>query len=413
MQADPLPTTIRIDGVETSFQRRGLAARIGWASLAALVVPVAALLVGRALIPPHVRGALAAFTLVSPVLAVLAFAVRVFRWRRPGSIAVAGSSLHLERSGHDRSIPLDDLAAGHVSPLRRSVTLALVNGDLVHAHLATVEDGQRLLVATGLDASRRTMQIRLGETFYLDFLALALGPGVFSTLTMWAGAFGVLVSIGLTAALFAAVRAFFGPADLVIGADGIIVRQDGSSRFVPFAQIASLDPGPPEGHGRYVLPSQPLVLRLVDGSEVHARTRHLAGALRAELWARLADAQRAWEAGTASAAALAQLDRSGRPASAWRQAMLALLATPEGYRAQAITHDALVDVLESPAAPAERRLGAAMALAGGGDPAARARIRIAARACADERLRVALEHAAEDTLDEDDVEHAIAAREGR
>jgi hypothetical protein len=248
------------------------------------------------------------------------------------------------------------------------------------------------------------MRLRLGETFFLDFLVLVLGPGFFTSAVAWAGAFGFLISIALTAALFFAVRAFLGPAELVVGADGIIVRQNFSSTFVPFGRIASIDPGPPE-RGRRVGLGASLVLRLTDGSEVRARTRHLMGDPRAELLARIADARRAWEAGGASGSALAQLDRNGRSPAAWRTAMRALLATPEDYRAQAITRDALVEVLESPAAPAERRVAAALALAD--DEGARPRIRIAAQACADTDLREALEDAAEDALDDETIDRTL------
>jgi hypothetical protein len=118
---------------------------------------------------------------------------------------------------------------------------------------------------------------------------------------------------------------------------------------------------------------------------------------------RLDDARKAWEAGSEAEGALAQLDRGGRSASAWRAAMRALLAAPENYREQAVTRDALVEVLESPGAPAERRVGAALALAGADDPETRTRIRVAAGACADERLRIALELAASDGLDDDGI----------
>jgi hypothetical protein len=408
MVPDPLPT-LHLDGVETSIQRKGLAARIGRAALVALLLPLVVAIVGRALLPLPVRTLLGLLSAVSPGLALIALAVRVFRWKRPGSIAVSADHLVLERSGHDQSIPLDQLVEGHVSPLRRSASLALASGDVVHVFTSAVEDAQRLLVATGLDASRRAMRLRLGETFFLDFLVLVLGPGFFTSAVAWAGAFGFLISIALTAALFFAVRAFLGPAELIVGADGIIVRQNFSSTFVPFGRIASIDPGPPE-RGRRVAPAAPLVLRLTDGSEVRARTRHLMGDPRAELLARIADARRAWEAGGASGSALAQLDRNGRSPGAWRTAMRALLATPEDYRAQAITRDALVEVLESPAAPAERRVAAALALAGTDDEGARPRIRIAAQACADTDLREALEHAAEDDLDDETIDRTLWTR---
>ncbi len=156
-----------------------------------------------------------------------------------------------------------------------------------------------------------------------------------------------------------------------------------------------------------------MTLRLTDGSSVEARTRHLSDAERAQLTARIEDARRAWDAGGASPNALAQLDRNGRSAAAWRAAMRELLDAPGSYREQAVTRDALVEVLESPAAPVERRMAAALALAGAVDGDGPARIRVAAAACADERVRVALSLAADDGLDDAAMEEALAATEAR
>jgi hypothetical protein len=405
MSTEPLPA-LRIDGVETSVQRKGTAAKIGWASLVALLLPIAILGALKTVLPVPLRVALAIVSTVAPAMALLALAIRLFRWKRPGSIAVAGDRLVLERTGRSLRFPLADLVAGHVSPLKRLVTLGLSGGDIVHVHVPTVEDGQRLLVATGLDASRRTLQMKLGETFFLDFLTLLLGPGLFASVTARAGVFAIIPTMALTFGLFRAVRALLGPAEVVVGADGIIVRQSFSSRFIPFGRIASVDRGEPRR--RYATPSSPVVFHLTDGTAVEARTRHLSAEQRAELTTRIDDAHRAWEAGGAGEAALARLDRNGRSPAAWREAMRELLEAPEGYREQAVTRDALVEVLESPAAPVERRVAAALALSGLGDADLRSRIRVAAGACADEPVRVALTLAADGALDDEAVEEALA-----
>jgi hypothetical protein len=400
------PAGFRLDGVETSIQRRGLAARIGWASLIALALPMLVAVLGRALIPAPLRHALGWLMIASPFTALVALGVRSFRWKRPGSIAVVDGDLVLERSGRDLTISQGSLVSGQLSPRRRSVTLTLVGGDLVHAHVGSVEDGQALLVAAGLDASRRTLGMRLGETFFLDFLTLALSPGVWGALTGPLGPSAIVVATALTVVCLFVVRAYLGPAHVVVGADGIIVQQSFASRFVPFGAIARIESGVRDRRGLTAAPSHPVVLVLTDGTEVHARTRHLMADQRAELVARIDDARRAWDEGRHAAAALAQLDRSGRSAAEWRRAVRSLLAAPESYRAQAVTRDALVEVLESPAAPPVRRLAAALALSGDVDVDARERIRIAAGACADDRLRVALRRAAECELDEDDLSWA-------
>jgi hypothetical protein len=411
--SDPDPA-FRLDGVETSLQRKGLAAKVGWTAAALTVAPFGIAIVLRALglASRSTGAALGMMLLGAPVLALVALFLRRFRWKRPGSIAIEGGALVLERSGHDRRIPLGDLTAGHTSPLRRAVEIELRNGDLVHAHVPSVEDGQRLLEAAGLDAARRTMRMRLGETTFLDVISILLGPALVSPLVavfsrMVKGIPGAvmlnpLLAILLTIALFRLVRGIFGPAELVIGADGIIVRQWWQARFVPFSQIESVD----AASG----PTPPVVINLIDGTAIQARTRHLSAAQREELAARIADARRAFEAGDAGGGAIARLDRHGRSAAAWREALRALSASAESYREQGgLDRDALVAVLESPAAPVERRIGAAVALAAGGDAEARARVRVAAEACANERVRIALARAAEDALDDEAIEAAVAA----
>lgn len=411
MSREP-PPPLRIEGVETSFQRKGLAGWIGWASLVALILPIVLLMVlGRSLSTP-ICTALGLMTLSSPALMLTALALRVFHWRRPGSIAVAGERLVLSRDGAERSFPLADLVAGHLRPGERTVTLTRAGGDLVHVRVPRVEDGQRLLAATGLDASRRAMRLRLGERFFLDFVTLSLAPGIFAAATHRAGGFAVVLTLALTFGLWRVVRELLGPAEIIVGADGIIVRQRFASRFLAFGSIASIDRVPDTarvGDAGIASLTGPLTLHLTDGTTVEARTRHLSAEERDQLAGRIEEAQAAWSAGAAGATALAPLDRNGRAVVDWRAAMRQLLVAPEGYRAQAVTRDALVDVLESPAAPVERRLAAAMALAHGEDGDGRTRIRVVAEACADERVRVALRQAADGDLDERAVDDALAA----
>jgi hypothetical protein len=66
------------------------------------------------------------------------------------------------------------------------------------------------------------------------------------------------------------------------------------------------------------------------------------------------------------------------------------------YRASAITREQLWGVVEGPTSTAIARAAAAEALVATKDPSERARLRVAAAACADPRTRVALERLAED-----------------
>jgi hypothetical protein len=111
-------------------------------------------------------------------------------------------------------------------------------------------------------------------------------------------------------------------------------------------------------------------------------------------------------------AATTRVARDGRTLDAWRRELLA----PD-YRESAITQEAATRILHSGAATPDERVGAALILAGrsdGGDDRQRerTRIRLAAAACIDHRLRVALEHVAEDRLDEATLD-ALEARRAR
>jgi hypothetical protein len=206
-------------------------------------------------------------------------------------------------------------------------------------------------------------------------------------------------------------RGLHSPAELVIGADGITVKQGFARQFIPFAAIARIDTGRGRRniYGAVLPPIDPVTIDLKDGSQVVPRTVCFTADQQAELAARLADAQEAFAAGACDSDATARLDRNGRSARAWRDALRDALATAGGYRAEALDPNGVVRVLESPAAPVERRIGAALALAASMGDEGRTRICVAAAACANPRVRIALEKAARGALADADLDAALAA----
>ena len=101
---------------------------------------------------------------------------------------------------------------------------------------------------------------------------------------------------------------------------------------------------------------------------------------------------------------------AGRTIDAWRSALVGLVERGGDYREASLTLDDLARVLEDPSAPAEQRIGAALGLrslrGSEGAEAALTRIRIAAAATANPRVRIALTKAAEDELDDAAVDEA-------
>jgi hypothetical protein len=89
---------------------------------------------------------------------------------------------------------------------------------------------------------------------------------------------------------------------------------------------------------------------------------------------------------------------------------LASLIRAAGYRTGAVTARDLAAVIEDATLSAEHRVGATLALQAADPEEARAHARLAAAACADKDLRVALEQAAEGELDEEQLAR-LATRE--
>ena len=326
--------------------------------------------------------------LLAPAFGLLAWATRHVGRRLPGRLAVEQGRLVIVHGARTRSLPLGDLEAGLVDPLRDEVELVLRDGERIRAR-AKAEAASALLQAAGLDASKRRAAMRLGETLFLDVLTLLVGTALPVTVTARAVRLGMSAAaapalfFGLTVVLFWLMRRLLGPADLVIGADGVLVRQSFQSRFVPFDRIARLE-----------LTPRRLTFRLTDGSACHARARGLSKRDMGRLEARFAEARGVWGAGGVPPAALARLDPAGRDPAGWRHELAGLLLHGE-YRTAPLSADELARVLASPHATASRRIAAAVALAAGDDASeARRKIRVAADACAEPRIRLALEKAA-------------------
>lgn len=146
---------------------------------------------------------------------------------------------------------------------------------------------------------------------------------------------------------------------------------------------------------------------LDDESRVRARGRHVDADLAAGIRLRIEEGRAAWRRGAEGTASHARLDRHGLDLEAWREAVRAAMASDGRYRDAPLAREDVVRALASPATPAERRIGAAIALANG-DDAGRREVRAAARAAASPKLRGALESVAEGDLDAAAIEEAMA-----
>jgi hypothetical protein len=209
-------------------------------------------------------------------------------------------------------------------------------------------------------------------------------------------AFGVVAGQSAPAALALAVVALFAliaglvvPTRVTVGADGVLVRWLGTARFVPWATVVAvedfdggvvlaLDGGEwltlrtPADHERHHPERAAMVERMRVAWRAHGRTEHVD-----------------------PTAVLVR--RAGGHTREWVRAMRRVLRPERGYRAQALPPEQLWRVVEDACVDRHARTGAALALAPVLDDHGRDRMRTAASACAEPRLRAALETAATDT----------------
>ncbi|MCC6555245.1 MAG: hypothetical protein IT372_19960 [Polyangiaceae bacterium] len=396
-------------GREVRVQRKGLGAKAIRLALAGFLLGATGLVVAFVVrLSSAVPSLIASVMWGAPLLALAGWVNGLLRVRVGDTLSVEDGALVVRRGSRVRRVPLGELSDGGWSPLSGEVELRTRGGDVWTAKVSGAEEGQALLDAAGVSAARRAMRMRLGETLFLDLLVWLLGPIAVGPLTeALTGGAPVLrlatvhVAVVLMLALFVTVRQLVGPAEIVIGADGVLVAQRFRKRFVPFERIERVEAS-----------ADRVDLCLVGGRVVRANARHLPAEQRELLQARVAEALR-MRRREAEPAALAALDRGARSSAAWREAASALLSREGDYRAARPTREQVASALENPAAPLTRRLGAAMALAARGDADGRARVRIAAEASADAVVRAALERIAEGELEDAAIEEAIAAEAKR
>lgn len=337
--------------------------------------------------------------------------VLVSAWRSPrrGVARVEGGDLVLDREGDLRRIPLAALRAGVVVPdafgHAARVEIELASGDQVFAEVESVAAGEGLLAAAGIDAAQRRCSVplrapagaalRRGGALVVTILGAFMALGFVVGPSNHAGPGLVPAWLFATGAAMLLAARVARPKSITIGADGIVIPELLRDRFVPFADVLGVHAAGPR-----------LVLTLRGEAAPLLLDTAADAALTVSL--RIREALTARSQAPAAQARLDRLARGDRTIGAWREAAAHLLGQAGDYRAAAFSEDDLAALLASPDASAEHRLGAALALASAGE-APRARVRVAADACASPRMRVALEKIAGGEVDDDAVAEALAA----
>lgn len=315
--------------------------------------------------------------------------------RRPGGTLTFGIDRVAVRSD-GRYVAVDRVAvlAGYELPGKNAVVLQLREGKHITIELATPEaTPEQILEHLGVDVRRRTvaapMRGALGPFtqgllsllggYLLGFAgACVLGyPALASACGLLAGALAVV-----------AVLSRFGWPKVVVGIDGVRVEGRWSRPFVPYSEIRDVSR---DGDGMRLTLRNGAMLSL---PMIGQSSDQLAALLR-----RIDQGRHAPETGQGRFANV--LARQGRSPGEWHEDVRRMALSPPAFRDQAVATADLEAVLIDASAPAEQRIGAALALRAV-DPSACVRIRVAAAALANPVLREALEDCAREdgALDE-------------
>jgi hypothetical protein len=350
--------------------------------------------------------------------------------RRSGAISIAGGTLTLTTRAGRWSYPCTSIAEGWVERLTRnaSVVLSLATGEVVTIEARDADEANRILVAAGVSADKQVMKSRLAPVLsrhpaagclVIPFSIVAASGWLLAVFVLVTNANNVIfhnrawddTPMGPSLLMFALFSVGFGaivvgllPPQIVIGNDGVTLRGALRRRFVPYERVAQV-----RQQGNAV----ELVLRGGGFERLVVEDRFVppgakVNPVQQAIFDRIWDAMQMAAQGN-EAAPLGALDRAGRPLAAWRDHLIALGQGRSEYRRIALSREDIAAVLADVRAPRERRVAAALALSHTDDDAMKARLREAARACADEELAAALEAAAEDELSEDKLAAALKA----
>jgi hypothetical protein len=280
--------------------------------------------------------------------------------------------------------------------LRRalSVDVQLESEEKARALLTALGQGTGEAIATfsAIHGGRRQVVLAVGA---VALWGVVVGVAASDLLHGALGVSEVVWSALLSATLVVAFLRLSARVD--VGSDGILVRRLGEQRFVSYRAIAELRPKEPNGILVRLARGRPLQLTV--GGWAHRAE------LRDVLVERIEEARSAFVASDGTSGTEALVAPGGRPAERWLREVRAL-ARARHYRETRLDREHLWRVVDDAAAPPTTRAGAALALSELDQPG-RARLRVAAEACAEPRLRVALTRVAEGAPDAE-VEEALA-----
>ncbi|WP_438014993.1 hypothetical protein WMF18_29445 [Sorangium sp. So ce315] len=408
---------------DARFVSRMLTSALAWLlvlfSTASLVEPLAGRLAMALLMPLLLLGSL----LVLLCVACMLYAPLAWLWAAVGSSGAAvvrvSNALCIERPGDRSAFPLLSLTSARLARSGGEVALKTDDGDVIRVRVDDPTDAERLIGAIAAGRAQGTWSVRLYDDVPPPVRRrLFVGLAALMSLICWSVLDpDVALSLGVVTGasawgLAALLREGSAQRVLVAGSDGLSLRDDAGERFIPYACIERVD-DTALGVALVLAGGEEVPLTIVppqllrDPSETglsmvlaERRREHLLALLRERSGRGAPEARRAG----------ALLERRGLPAPAWRAALRRLVSeSGADYRTAKLTREQAYAVLEDGAAPAELRIGAALALSASRDDETAARLRIAAEGCASRDVRLAIEQAAEGEIDDWTLERALSS----
>jgi hypothetical protein len=357
---------------------------------------------------------------------------------RRGSIRREGDRILVERAGVTREIPVSSVDSGWISKESTKgdrLGLSLSGGESIVVDLPSGE-GHAKLEELGLDASKKRLKLSLWSAFesaLMTFSGATLGllawlplAGIGATIlkALHAGstidtivALATVLPMMIAGAI--AIRRI--RQEVSIGSDGVLLTGGSlraKPRFYSFDRVVDVHTSPikpargtPElGIQMELRGAQPgaknETVTLARFLPVKGASPPLANVIEERIREAMAARDAALPAETS-----ALLDVGGERVADWLASLKKLAARRDGYRAAALTHERLLELVEDARAKVAHRIGAAVVLAEQGDTEGLARVRVAADASASPRVRIALDAVAKQAIDEQAIAEAIADEE--
>ena len=313
-------------------------------------------------------------------------------------------------------IPRTEIREAFVVPKKSGFPLVRIDRGALRLPIDLVvhdiDEGRQILRALGLDASQSVAKVQTASyalsrrrSFIGGVVAVfGVAGAVLSRLAHGIPAAGPFAGVVMVVAVAAMLALAAKRTEVSIGADGVLIHWLWIHRFVRCEDILTVSEYE-ETMGRSRTMGVSLHLKGGEELRLPVGARHLSEDRCAALVERIRETMVAQRSGQGAATA-ALLGRQGRVMSEWIRALRAMgVGADATLRTAPTDPEVLLRVVESPGSRAEERAAAAVALAASGDEEAKTRLRVAAEAVAEPKLRVALDAAVEE--DETALEAAL------